>query len=134
MPSASRVTFTLTLLGALLVAACSATQPITQTSYQRAAGDGASLLAAAAETLEQLHADPPRLTREYAQSALANYSELFAGVPEQLEGHQGGESLAEALSQAAAEMAAPCLEDACDWSTQARDFRDLSERLSEAAE
>jgi hypothetical protein len=109
------------LLAGVNVHGCSG-QPITQTAFQRAAGDAASVTSAAAQTLHFVHSG--RLTVEYGKAAMINFGEQLAGVPDQLMRLDGAPPIAEAtglaalVASAAADVNKPCLTPECDWQAQ----------------
>jgi hypothetical protein len=130
------------LIGGFIVAALVACggQSITETAFQRAAGDGASLTSAGAETLRALHDDPPRLTVEYGQSATFNYLEQLEPIRQSLPTLGGAPdaatlaTLTATLDVAIADLRAPCLSGACDWQAQVTHLDAAKQALLGASE
>jgi hypothetical protein len=129
------------LAGALAVAlsGCSS-EPITQTPFQRAAGDAASIMSAAAYTLEFIHAEPALLTVEYGQASVVNYLDQVAATPDELPGLTGAPDeatvaqLADQLDAAIDDLQNACLLPDCDWQGQVQRMRQASDALAQAAE
>ena len=126
------------VLGVLACAACSSAGPITHTPFAQQATDAASVMSAAGQTLRFVHGG--QLTVEYGQSALFNYGEQVSDVPSELAQLSGApdpetaNQLTGLLQQAVNDLAAPCLRDDCDWSTQVSHFDVARDALLEAAE
>ena len=129
------------LAGALAVAlsGCSS-EPITQTPFQRAAADAASVLSAAAYTLEFIHSEPPRLTVEYGQASVINYLDQVTGVPEELPALDGApdetavRALTSQLDAAISDLENACLVPECDWQSQVARMTAVSQVLAQSAE
>jgi hypothetical protein len=115
---------------ALLAAGCA---DATKTPFARAAQDAAGGFAAAAQTIEDLHAG--RLTREYAAATLGVLDSGLRGAPDALRMADGAPSpdvavqLAEEASTAARVVAAPCLDPGCDWEGQVDGLRATANAL-----
>jgi hypothetical protein len=126
------------LLAAVLTAGCSSAMPMTQTPYARVASEAASTFAAAAQTIEFVHAG--RLTIEYGQAAAINYHEQVSEVLDQLAQLPGAPNgatvgqLAQLVAAAVADLQAPCLVDGCDWQTQVARLSEARDALLAAAE
>jgi hypothetical protein len=117
-----------------------ASGPITQTPFQRAASDAASIMSAAAYTVQFVHDDPARLTVAYAQGAVVNYLDQVATTPEELPTLEGApeqatvEALVDHLTQAIDDLENVCLVPECDWQGQVERMTAASEALAEAAQ
>lgn len=112
---------------------------LSQTPFQRLAGEAAGTLAAAAETLTE-HREG-RLSEAYARASFVSFAEALRGVGEQLpreEGAPGTESaqrLGQELQQTEPLLEAPCLASSgCDASTQIRQLKAVSEDMLQASQ
>jgi hypothetical protein len=112
---------------------------LTQTPFQRAAGEAAGTLAAAAETLTEYREG--KLTETYARASFVSFSEALRGVGEQLPNEDGapGTGTAERLGQELREtellLEAPCLaRSGCDASGQIQRLKAVSEDLLQASQ
>ncbi len=128
-------------LAALIAAlACACSGPVTNTPFDRAASDAASLTSAGAETIRAVHAEPARLTVEYGQGATFNYHELLASIPDELAQLEGAPDAATTanlvglLQTAVADLSNPCLQPNCDWQTQVSHLDAARQALVDATE
>jgi hypothetical protein len=123
---------------AAFAGACSG--PVTDTPFDRAASDAASLSSAGAETLRAVHAEPARVTVEYSQGATFNYHELLAPIPGELPTLEGApdeattSNLVALLQAAVADLGNPCLLPDCDWQSQVNDLDAAKQALLKATE
>lgn len=127
--------------GALIAAlACACSGPLTDTPFDRAASDAASLTSAGAETIHAVHREPARLTVEYGQGATFNYHELLAPIPDELPTLEGAPdaattaSLVALLQTAVADLSNPCLLPDCDWQTQVSQLEAAKQALLDATQ
>ena len=124
---------------AVALSACSS-EPITQTPFQRAASDAASIMSAAAYTIQFVHDQPPKLTVEYGQAAVINYLDLVSSAPDELPILAGAPDQAEVrtlvglLQTGIADLENACLLPECDWQSQVEELTEASDALEEAAE
>jgi hypothetical protein len=106
------------------LAGCGTTQAITQTAFERQAGDGASVFSAAAETLRFVHVDPAKFTVEYGAGSMINYDDQVSSLPDDLASADGAPDqattahLVEVVMPAVNAVANPCLLPDCDWQSQ----------------
>lgn len=106
-----------------LVMACSG-QSLTQTPFEQAASDAASIFSAAAQTLRFIHEEPVRLTVEYGTGAMIIYYEQVSGTPDELPKLEGApdsatvDQIVATVERAAADLQEPCLVPDCDWASQ----------------
>ncbi len=112
---------------------------LTQTPFQRAAGEAAGTLAAAAETLTEYREG--RLTESYARASFVSFAEALRGVGEQLPTEDGApgtgtaKRLGQELRQTELLLEAPCLaSSACDGSGQIQRLKAVSEDLLQASQ
>jgi hypothetical protein len=126
------------LLAITLCTVISACTAMTQTPFQRMAGDAAGILAASAETLTAL--DQNRLTDAYARASFVLYRQALSGLAAKLPEQDGAPSesvardIASMLVEAERLMATPCVTGSCDRLTQATTLREMSDALIRAAE
>ena len=122
----------------LTICGCGSTEQITETPFEQAAGDAASIMAAAGETLRFVHAEPARMTVEYGAGSMVNYDDQVASVPDELPTLQGApdqstvQHLVDLLAPAIDDIENPCLTPDCDWQSQADDVDAARDALLEA--
>ena len=111
------------LLAGLLLATLAGCVPASfaQTPFQQQTGDAASLVSAAAASIEFAHTG--KLDDRYARSSLSIYRDMLAKLPDlaELRGAPDDGSatdLSTAIDDAAALLDDPCLSDDCDWQGQ----------------
>jgi len=115
-------------------------QPITQTAFQRVAGEAASVMSAAAYTLEFVHSPEPKLTAEYGQAAVINYLDLVSGTAGELPTLQGApdpstlSTLKELLDTGVSDLRNACLSADCDWQSQVQHLHAAADALEQATE
>lgn len=108
----------------LLTGGCASSQGITQTGFERQAGDGASIFAAAAETLRFVHSEPASFTVEYGAGSMINYEDQVATLPDDLTSVDGTpdsatlDELVAAVEPAILAIQDPCLQPNCDYQAQ----------------
>jgi hypothetical protein len=131
----NRHAWLMTITFCVVLSACTA---MTQTPFQRMAGDAGGVLAASAETLTALNEG--RLTDAYARASFVLYREALSGLATELPQQDGAPSesvtreLASRLADAERLVAAPCLTGSCDRMAQATTLREVSDTLLRAAE
>ena len=124
---------------AVALSACSS-EPITQTPFQRAAGDAASIMSAAAYTIQFVNDQPPKLTVEYGQAAVINYLDLVSSAPDELPILAGAPdqaavgTLVGLLERGIADLETACLTPDCDWQSQVEELTEASDALEDASE
>lgn len=123
----------------VVLSGCSS-EPITQTPFQRAAGDAGSILSAAAYTIQFAHDQPAKLTVEYGQASMVNYLDQVATAPDELPMLSGAPdpasvtALVDHLNAAITDLRNACLVPDCDWQSQVQELTAASDALIEAAE
>lgn len=109
-----------------------------ETPFEREAGDTASLISAAATTIEFLHDD--KIDRRYAEASLVVYRQSVADSASKLESAQGapGEAtlnpVLDDVKDAQDILARPCLDDSCDWHGQIRTLTSAKDALLEISQ
>lgn len=110
------------LLPALLLAVLAAGCTWTQSHFARTANQAGGTFAAAAVTLNDLHAG--KLTSDYARAAFVNYQSQLRGLDQAMPSQTGApdpaslRSLLQLYMAAMPAVNAPCLTARCDWRTQ----------------
>jgi hypothetical protein len=130
---------TLGLLAALILvlAACSPTS-YAETPFVRQASDAASLLSAAATTIEYLHDD--KLDTRYASPSLQIYRDMLKKIAPTLAGQRGApddatlQPVLDKLDAAQQALDEPCLADDCDWQAQLDTLRQAQDALTGVSE
>jgi hypothetical protein len=130
-------------LAAVLVAllsGCGSTQQITETPFEQAAGDAASVMSAAAVTLRFIHAEPASMTVEYAAGSMINYADEVSSVPDELPTLSGApdaatvQDLVEVIQPAVDDIESPCLMPDCDWQSQVDDLETARDAILDATQ
>ena len=110
---------------------------LSQSAFDRTAGDAGASFAAAAATLTYVHQG--RLTTAYAASSFVNFRSALSGLDRQLSTAEGAPdartvrhllALARPAEQAVRQ---PCLEGACAWRAQVVALHRASEAFLEAS-
>ncbi|HET7027718.1 MAG TPA: hypothetical protein VFI28_08500 [Candidatus Limnocylindrales bacterium] len=118
---------------AVVVTACAGA---TKTPFARAALDAGGTFAAAARTIDDLHAG--RLTREYAAATLGVLATQVEAAPDELRTAAGASdpgsaaALADQARAGVSVVRSPCLDAGCDWRGQVAALRGTARALSEA--
>lgn len=134
------VRFGVSAVLAVALTGCGSTTQITQTPYQRAVSDGASIMSAAGETLRSVHGDPARMTVEYAAGSMINYDDQVSSVPDELPTLDGApdagsvEQLTAVLRPAIDAIENPCLVADCQWQPQASALDSARDALLKASQ
>jgi hypothetical protein len=122
------------IVAALVASSCSGA---TTTPFARTAQDGSGTFAAAATTLTDLHSG--RLTREYAAATLGVLASQVEELPDELrraDGAPAPDAASRAVNvadRALADLSNPCLDDGCDWRSQADLLKAAARSLAEFA-
>jgi hypothetical protein len=126
------------LIGAaLLVCACSTSDPITKSPFARTASDVGGVLAAAATTLDDTYNG--KLTFAYASASFVDYRGKIQGIGDKLADLGGAPPdaeithLQELLSAAQPALDSPCDEIGCDWQGQIDALQRASDGFDQAA-
>ncbi len=133
-PAASRALTTTLVAGMWLVSACGASQ----SPFARASSDAASTLSASVTTLRLEHEG--RLTRAYAAASFLNYRDALQGLDSELRSSEGApgrdvvEQLVVLYRMADGALSEPCLDEGCDWRSQAEVLDRAKEAFQKAGE
>lgn len=119
---------------ALILAATGCT--MTQTPFERAAGDAGSAFAASATTLAYAH--DGKLTKAYARASFVIYRAQLKGLDRSLPALDGAPDpstvrhLIELAQAAHPAVDDPCLDDGCDWRAQVEALQRASDAFLQA--
>jgi len=125
------------LAGMLLTLSGCVPASFANTPYQQEAGDAASLVAAAATSIELAHTG--ELDPRYARASIRIYRDHLATIPAfgGLRGAPDNDPVTGALDAAVdgaiAVLADPCLDDGCDWRGQLASLREAGLALEDAS-
>jgi hypothetical protein len=117
-----RVSMRMVSLAALLTGLFCAGCSVTQSPFDRMAGNAGSAFAAASTTLRYAHTG--KVPVAYARSAFVNYQSELDGLDQQLPTQQGApdsatvQRLLDLYRPAWQAVQSPCLESGCDWRSQ----------------
>lgn len=109
---------------------------VTQSEFERTAGDAGSTFAAAATMLDYAHQG--KFTKVYAHSSFENFRSQLDGLDQQLptltglSDKQMLQSLLHAYKAAMPAIRQPCLDDTCDWRAQLTSLQGASKAFLRA--